>query len=154
MPSPAPLLIEAEQPKQTTYISGLPLLRQLDTSSNWSGLGAFKLRLPRYGISAYVHGIASLGFAGQSDDDPPGLREVLTGRPAAFLADFSVFVGAELRDRVFTELQVSYAPSGLSGNSGGQANQVHLDYAQLDLRVFGSRDYLFVRGGVDRKSVV
>lgn len=117
-------------------IGGLPLMRLLDVQPNWSGLGSFKLQLPKLGISSYLHGIGQLAFVAQSQDDPAQLRFELPGRPSTFEGDFAVFVGAEMRNVIFAEAQIVLEAVG---------GPVNVNFAQVDVRVF--RDFLFIRGG-------
>lgn len=141
-PEPAPLLSEPVLGKTSPPpdpglqdIAGLPLARLIDRSNVFSGLGSFRQLLPKYGFAAYVHGIAISNFALQSDADSPVLPEYPGPVLHSFGGEFSLFVGAELFDRVFAEAQFAL----------DQDAEFHSDFAQLDLRIY--RDYIIARAG-------
>lgn len=121
---------------QALDIGGVPLAKLLENDNNFSGLGSFKQLLPKYGISTYVHGIAISRFNAQTSMEPDALNVDGFNAGPAFGAEFDLFIGAELANRVFAELQVFY---------GSDINRVDIDYGQLDIRIY--RDFLFVRGG-------
>ncbi|HRI50109.1 MAG TPA: hypothetical protein PLW65_08000 [Pseudomonadota bacterium] len=117
-------------------IGGLPLAKLLESDNNFSGLGSFKQLLPKYGISTYVHGIAISRFNAQTSIEPDALNVEGYSAQPNFGAEFDLFIGAELANRVFAELQIFY---------DSNMNRVDIDYGQLDIRIY--RDFLFVRGG-------
>lgn len=132
----APAAPAASPPPAAPEIGSLPIAQLLDLEPNWTGLGSFKFRLPKYGIAAYTHGITELLFAAQSQEDPARLHLDLPGTPTSFAGNFDLFVGAELRSVLFTELELILTSDG---------GRVDVNFAQIDLRVF--RDFLIVRGG-------
>ena len=102
-----------------------------------STFGSSKYRLPRHGISAYVHGTANVGFIAQDKADPGGAIALhdASGHPSTFHRfGFNAFVGADINDIVFPELQIETASEELA-----------VRYAQVDVRI--AQDYLFVRVG-------
>lgn len=118
-------------------IAGLPLARLLETDARFSGLGSFKQLLPKYGITTYIHGLVLAGIAGRTTPEPDEIDDGVSGNNGPYFgAEINLFLGAELRDRVFAEAQFFYDSSG---------NTVGFDYGQVDIRIY--RDYLFVRGG-------
>lgn len=117
-------------------IGGVPLAKLLDNDNNFSGLGSFRRLLPKYGISTYVHGIAISRFNAQTTVEADALNVDGYHPNPSFGAEFDLFVGAELANRVFAEVQLFY---------DSDLNRVGIDYGQLDIRIY--RDFLFVRGG-------
>lgn len=117
-------------------IGGVPLAKLLDNDNNFSGLGSFRRLLPKYGISTYVHGIAISRFSAQTSLEPDALNVDGYSTNPVFGAEFNLFVGAELANRIFAEVQLFY---------GSDINRIAIDFAQLDIRIY--RDFLFVRGG-------
>ncbi len=132
-PAPPPSLPPLEF-APTTDITGVPLSRLLEGDSALSGLGSFELHLPKYGISTYIHGIAELAGAWQSQSAPTNDYHDLSGTPFSFDSTFELFVGAKIRDRVFVEMQAAFSQ-----------NKSEMVYTQIDLRLF--RDLIYVRGG-------
>ena len=106
--------------------------------SSFSVLGTFKRLLPKYGIASYIHGTFIGGFSfrtfpgAESDllNDHPGKIARASGLTS------SLFVGAELYNRVFVEAQLGYDAA---------LNRLESTYSYIDLRIF--KDFLFVRGG-------
>jgi len=125
-----------EEKKAVIDIGGLPIAELLVNDSGFSGLGSFRQLLPKYGISTYLHGVAIGRFNAQSAPEVSLLNVDGFSNSPVFGAEFNVFLGAELLNRVFAEVQFFY---------GSETNNLAIDYAQLDLRIF--RDFLFVRGG-------
>ena len=117
-------------------IGGLPLARLIEKDNLFTGLGSFKQLLPKYGIASYVHGTALMSLVGQSNPEPEELDDHEGEDHPHFNAEFNLFVGAELFNRVFVEAQLVYDSS---------ENSIGSDYANIDFRIF--RDYLFLRGG-------
>ena len=117
-------------------IGGLPLARLIEKDNLFTGLGSFKQLLPKYGIASYVHGTALMSLVGQTNPEPEELHDHEGEDHAHFNAEFNLFVGAELFNRVFVEAQLVYDSS---------ENSIESDYANIDFRIF--RDFLFVRGG-------
>lgn len=117
-------------------IGGLPLARLIEKDNLFTGLGSFKQLLPKYGIASYVHGTALMSLVGQSSPEPEELHDHEGEDHPHFNAEFNLFVGAELFNRVFVEAQIVYDSS---------ENGISSDYANIDFRIF--RDYLFLRGG-------
>jgi hypothetical protein len=141
-PPPAALLPEPPSAKPAdrpdaglTDIAGLPLSRLIERSNVFSGLGSFRQLLPKYGFAAYLHGLAISNFTLQSVPDNPELPDEAGPAGHNFGGEFSLFVGAELFDRVFVEGQLALDSDG----------SFHSDFAQIDLRVY--RDDIIVRGG-------
>jgi len=117
-------------------IGGIPLAQLLESDATFSGLGSFTKLLPKYGISSYVHGIITAGVVGQTLPEPELLNDHEGEDTPRFIGELTLFVGAELMNRVFVEAQVFFDAVDTTLSS---------DFAQLDLRVF--RDFLFVRAG-------
>lgn len=148
-PPVVPLLPEQEEPQKQVPITepvikdtglpelaGLPLARLLDRGNVFSGLGSFKRLLPKYGFAAYVHGAALSNFTLLSDPESLELPETPPGVVLHnFGGELSLFVGAELFDRVFVEGQFYLETTGELGS----------DFAQVDFRIY--RDYIIARGG-------
>jgi hypothetical protein len=157
LPAPAPAVAINPPPASSTPVSknvptllpdlkpeamdigGLPLARLITSDNTFSGLGTFSQLLPKYGIQTYIHGIAIGYVVGQTSPDQTQTNlqsaDGFTNN-SVFGAEFNLFVGAELLNRVYAEMQVFYVSEG---------NRVDVDYAQLDIRLF--RDFLFIRGG-------
>jgi hypothetical protein len=117
-------------------IGGLPIAELLGNDTGFSGLGSFRALLPKYGISAYLHGMAIARFNEETSPEDPLLNVDGFNNNPNFGAEFNMFVGAEIANRLFAEMQLFYS---------SEANHIAVDYAQLDLRIF--RDLLFIRGG-------
>lgn len=133
--APPPPVEPAIKETSLPEIAGLPLARLIDRGNVFSGLGSFKQLLPKYGVAAYVHGIGIASFSLQSNPEPLELPDAI-GKPLhAFGSELTLFVGAELFDRVFVEGQVFVDSTGT----------VSSDFAQIDLRIY--RDYIIARGG-------
>lgn len=140
----APLKLPGEKPADSGEaaggdLGGIPLARLLEKDSSFSVLGTFKRLLPKYGIASYIHGTFIGGFSFRTF---PGAEEsdLLNDHPgensSRFRADFNLFVGAELYNRVFVEAQLGYDAA---------LNRLESTYSYIDLRIF--KDFLFVRGG-------
>lgn len=141
-PAPAPLVSEVITPPEPPTISapdigGLPISRLLDIEPNWSGLGSFKLLLPKHGISAYLHGITQAHFIYHSQNEKASIfSESNAGQRPTFYINLDIFFGAEFRNLFFAEAQLFY---------DGEDNDINFEYAQLDMRIY--KDFLFLRGG-------
>ncbi len=117
-------------------IAGLPLARLIDRGNVFSGLGSFKQLLPKYGFAAYVHGVGISNFTLMSNSESAELPETPPGPVLHnFGGELSVFIGAELFDRVFVEGQFYLETTGELGS----------DFAHIDFRIY--RDYIIARGG-------
>ncbi len=141
-PAPAALLPEPPPTKPNALldtgladIAGLPLARLIDRGSVFSGLGSFRQLLPKYGFAAYVHGIAISNFTLQSNPDSSQLPDEAGPAGHNFGGEFSLFVGAELFDRVFVEAQFALDHHA----------EFTSDFAQIDLRIY--RDFIIARAG-------
>ena len=92
--------------------------------------------LPKYGIASYIHGTSIVGLLGQTTPEPELLNDLSGENSPRFGAEFNLFIGAELLNRVFVEAQIVF---------DANASKFASDYTQIDIRVY--RDFLFVRGG-------
>jgi len=121
----------------TPDAGALSITSLLNQEVDASTFGSDKYRLPRHGISAYVHGTANVGFIVQDKADPGGaiaLHDV-SGHPSTFHRfGFNAFVGADINDIVFPELQIETASEELA-----------VRYAQVDVRLV--QNFLFLRVG-------
>ncbi len=116
-------------------LAGLPLARLIDRGNVFSGLGSFKQLLPKYGVAAYLHGLSIANFTLMSNAEPDELPDNPGAPLHSFGGELTLFVGAELFDRVFVEGQIAV-------NSTGEFDS---DFAQIDLRIY--RDYIIARAG-------
>lgn len=122
-------------------IAGVGLDRLLDKELDVSTFGSNAYRLPRHGISTYVHGTASLGlvFQDRADRSQLAIYE-MRGKPWSFArTGFDLFTGANINDVIYPEAEVE------AHVNGDLDDPMSIRYAQIDVRVWG--DYLFARVG-------